>query len=88
MINLNLESLIQRLNAVSRNALEAAAGLCLSRTHYEVEVEHFFPQVCLRERITTFCAFCADSRSTPRGSPRTCRGVWIVSRAATRARRS
>jgi type VI secretion system protein VasG len=42
MINLNLENLVQRLNGVSRNALEAAAGLCLSRTHYEVEVEHFF----------------------------------------------
>jgi type VI secretion system protein VasG len=42
MINVNLENLIQRLSAVSRNALEAAAGLCLSRTHYEVELEHFF----------------------------------------------
>ena len=36
-----LQNLIQRLNATSRNALEAAAGLCLSRAHYEVEIEHF-----------------------------------------------
>jgi type VI secretion system protein VasG len=41
MIQVNLEKLIQRLNTTSRNALEAAAGLCLSRTHYEVEIEHF-----------------------------------------------
>jgi type VI secretion system protein VasG len=41
MINVSLQNLIQRLNATSRNALEAAAGLCLSRAHYEVEIEHF-----------------------------------------------
>ncbi len=37
----NLSSLIGRLNAHTRNALEGAAGLCLSRTHYDVEIEHF-----------------------------------------------
>ena len=37
----NLKSLIARLNATCRQALEAAAGLCLSQTHYEVEIEHF-----------------------------------------------
>ena len=41
MINVSLQNLIQRLNATSRNTLEAAAGLCLSRAHYEVEIEHF-----------------------------------------------
>src|SRR5215213_2443968 len=39
-MNLNLKSLVGRLNDVSRNALEGAAGLCLSRTNYDVEVEH------------------------------------------------
>jgi len=29
------------LNEVTRAALEAAAGLCLARTHYDVEIEHF-----------------------------------------------
>jgi ATP-dependent Clp protease ATP-binding subunit ClpA len=29
------------LNSTTRNALEAAAGLCLSRTHYDVEIEHY-----------------------------------------------
>ncbi|MFN7993068.1 MAG: type VI secretion system ATPase TssH [Bryobacteraceae bacterium] len=37
----NLRSLIGKLNDTTRNAMEAAAGLCLSRTHYDVEVEHF-----------------------------------------------
>lgn len=39
-MNVNLKSLVGRLNDVSRNALESAAGLCLSRTNYDVEVEH------------------------------------------------
>jgi type VI secretion system protein VasG len=41
VINVSLQNLIQRLDATSRNALEGAAGLCLSRAHYEVEIEHF-----------------------------------------------
>ena len=38
----NLKSLIAKLNTTCRKALEAAAGLCLSQTHYEVDLEHFF----------------------------------------------
>ena len=37
----NLRALIGKLNDTTRNALEAAAGLCVSRTHYDVEVEHY-----------------------------------------------
>ena len=37
----NLKSLIGKLNNTCRNALESAAGLCLSQTHYEVDIEHF-----------------------------------------------
>jgi type VI secretion system protein VasG len=37
----NLKSLIGKLNDQSRSTLEASAGLCLSRTHYDIEVEHF-----------------------------------------------
>ena len=36
----NLKSLIGRLNNSCRGALEGAAGLCLSRTNYDVEPEH------------------------------------------------
>lgn len=41
MISIDLKSLVVKLNEPSRNALEGAAGLCLSRTHYNVEIEHW-----------------------------------------------
>ena len=41
MPTIDLRSLIGRLNASSRRTLEAAAGFTLSRTHYNVEVEHW-----------------------------------------------
>jgi type VI secretion system protein VasG len=37
----NLRALIGKLNEPTRGALEAAAGLCLSRTHYDIEIEHY-----------------------------------------------
>jgi len=40
-MSINLKSLIGRLNDTTRGTLEAAAGLCLSRTHYDIEPEHF-----------------------------------------------
>jgi len=44
-MGLNLKSLIGKLNDQARAALEAAAGLCLSRTHYDIEVEHFLTKL-------------------------------------------
>ncbi len=41
-MNVSLKSLISKLNDTCRNALEAAAGLCLTRTHYDVDIEHIF----------------------------------------------
>jgi len=41
MITIDLKSLVGRLNEPTRNALEGAAGLCLSRSHYNVEIEHW-----------------------------------------------
>jgi type VI secretion system protein VasG len=41
----NLRALISKLNDTTRSALEAAAGLCLSRTHYDIEVEHFLSKL-------------------------------------------
>lgn len=38
---MNLRSLIGKLNETTRGALEAAAGLCLARTHYDIEIEHY-----------------------------------------------
>jgi type VI secretion system protein VasG len=40
MITVDIKSLLRRLNTFCTNSLEAAAGLCVSRTHYEVTVEH------------------------------------------------
>ena len=35
-----LKSLIGRLDDTCRNALQGAAGLCLARTNYDVDIEH------------------------------------------------
>ncbi|MGC2236678.1 MAG: type VI secretion system ATPase TssH [Pyrinomonadaceae bacterium] len=44
-MNVNLKSLVGRLNDTSRDALESAAGLCLSRTNYDVEIEHILAKL-------------------------------------------
>jgi type VI secretion system protein VasG len=44
-MGVNLKSLIGKLNDQTRGALEAAAGLCLSRTHYDIEIEHFLTKL-------------------------------------------
>lgn len=41
MAQVNLKGLVGRLNDTCRRTLEAAAGLCLSRTNYNVEIEHW-----------------------------------------------
>ena len=41
MITIDLKSLVGKLNDTCRAALESGAGLCLARTHYNVEVEHW-----------------------------------------------
>jgi type VI secretion system protein VasG len=40
-VSLNLKYLIAKLNDTSRKSLENAAGLCSSRTNYNVEIEHW-----------------------------------------------
>ena len=39
-MNVNLKALIGKLDDTARSALEGAAGLCLARTHYDIEIEH------------------------------------------------
>lgn len=41
MMTLNLKSLISRLTDTNKTALEGAAGFCISRSHYNVEIEHW-----------------------------------------------
>jgi type VI secretion system protein VasG len=45
-MNVSLKSLIGKLNDTCRVALEGAAGLCLSRTNYDVDIEHLFLKLC------------------------------------------
>jgi type VI secretion system protein VasG len=42
---LNLKALIGKLNHTTRSTLEGAAGLCLSRTHYDIEIEHYLTKL-------------------------------------------
>jgi len=41
----NLKGLIGKLNNTTRTTLEAAAGFCLARTHYDVEIEHYLAKL-------------------------------------------
>jgi type VI secretion system protein VasG len=41
----NLKALINKLNDATRKAFEASAGLCVSRTHYDIEIEHYLSKV-------------------------------------------
>ena len=50
-MNVSLKSLIGKLNDTCCGALEAAAGLCLTRTHYDVDVEHLLLK--LSEAVNT-----------------------------------
>jgi type VI secretion system protein VasG len=40
MVSVDIRPLIARLDRTCADALQAAAGLCVTRTHYEVAVEH------------------------------------------------
>ncbi len=45
MASLQLKSLVGKLNDTTRRTLESAAGLCLSQTHYHVEIEHWLAKL-------------------------------------------
>ncbi|WP_330703163.1 type VI secretion system ATPase TssH [Novosphingobium resinovorum] len=57
-MELNLKSLIGKLDDTCRQSLEAAAGLALSRTNYDVEVEHWLNR--LLEKQTSDLAVIAS----------------------------
>src|SRR5262249_42428418 len=44
-MSVGLKAIVSKLNDTTRKALEDAAGLCLARTHYNVEVEHFLAKL-------------------------------------------
>ncbi len=45
MVSVDIKSLLRRMNSYCTNCLEGAAGLCVSRTHYEVTVEHMMAKL-------------------------------------------
>ncbi len=45
MISVDIKTLLHRLHPLCLKVLEDAAGLCVSRTHYEVGVEHFIAKL-------------------------------------------
>lgn len=42
---MDIKSLLGRLNNYSKHSLEAASGLCVNRSHYEVSIEHLLLQM-------------------------------------------
>ncbi|HDZ23372.1 MAG TPA: type VI secretion system ATPase TssH [Desulfobacteraceae bacterium] len=45
MVSVDIKALLNRLNQYCTRCLESAAGLCVSRTHYEVTIEHFLTKL-------------------------------------------
>ena len=74
-MSVNLKSLIGKLNDTVRGTLEGAAGLCLSRTHYDVEIEHFLVKLLDSSGSDLACApDCHGDRSP--GNDLLCFQVW------------
>ncbi|MGE4556881.1 MAG: type VI secretion system ATPase TssH [Desulfovibrionaceae bacterium] len=48
MVNVDMKALLTKLNGFCTSTLHNAAGLCVSRTNYEVSVEHFLLK-CLED---------------------------------------
>ena len=64
MVKINYKALVCKLNDYTRSAFEGAAGLCVSRTNYDLEIEHLiskliedddsdFYQICKQYGIST-----------------------------------
>jgi len=45
MFNVNLKALVDRMNPTLKEALDNAAGLCLSKGHYNIEIEHWLQKI-------------------------------------------
>ncbi|HEY4047191.1 MAG TPA: type VI secretion system ATPase TssH [Acidobacteriaceae bacterium] len=51
----SLKSLVGKFDDAMRTAMEGAAGLCVTRTHYEVEIEHFLIKAIEADRTDLAC---------------------------------
>ena len=61
---IDLRSLISRLGGTTHRALQGAAGLAMSRTHYEADIEHWFERL-LQESGTDLPKILRDSDVDP-----------------------
>lgn len=57
MVQVDLKQLVGKLNDVGRRSLEGAAGLCLSRTNYNVEIEHWLLKLLEHSNSDLTCLF-------------------------------
>ncbi len=57
MANVDMKLLRQQLNSVCVRALEAAAGTCINRTHYEITIEHMLAPLLDMGNCDLLCAF-------------------------------
>ncbi len=57
MVAVNMKSLIDKLNGTCRDALEQGGALCISRTNYNVEIEHWLFKL-IETSNTDFEAIC------------------------------
>jgi type VI secretion system protein VasG len=86
MATTNLRILVGKLSNTCRKALESAAGLCLSRTNYNVEIEHWFLKL-LEPVDSDLSVIVRQGRVRPsQDQPRVDRGRWRSSAPATAAR--
>ena len=53
-----LKNLIGKLNETTRSALEAGAALCVSRTHYNIEIDHYLNKL-LQAKNTDLTRICS-----------------------------
>jgi type VI secretion system protein VasG len=60
----HLKTLISKLNPTTRRAAERAANLCMSRGHYEVDLEHLFLAL-LEEQKSDFAVLCRRFEVSP-----------------------
>ena len=86
LATIDLTMLIARLNDASRRTLEASAGSALSRTHYNVEVEHWLLQLMEKPGSDVAHIGARRSTSTPDGRRRSSRRPSTAWRPETAAR--
>ena len=67
-----LKAIVSKLNDTTRKALEGAAGLCLARTHYDVEIEHYLTKLL----DATESDFAANPQAFRRGQSAAGRRNW------------